>query len=120
MLLWVADFRIYRLTGTAPLPPTGFGWDLHMVMPVLVLAMRPLAQVAQVTYVSLSDVLNQDYVRTALGKGLSRAGAVWRHAMRNIWIPVLTAIGTSLRFSLASLPVVEVLLPVAGPGDDRF
>ncbi len=107
MLLWVADFRMYRLTGTAPLPPTGFGWDLHMVMPVLVLAMRPLAQVAQVTYVSLSDVLGQDYVRTALGKGLSRGGAVWRHAMRNIWIPVLTAIGTSLRFSLASLPVVE-------------
>jgi ABC-type dipeptide/oligopeptide/nickel transport system permease component len=107
MLLWVADFRIYRLTGTAPLPPTGFGWDLHMVMPVLVLSMRPLAQVAQVTYVSLSDVLSQDYVRTALGKGLSRGGAVWRHAMRNIWIPVLTAIGTSLRFSLASLPVVE-------------
>ncbi len=107
MLFWVADFKLYRLTGTAPFPPTGFGWDLHMVMPALVLATRPMAQVAQVTYVTLSEALSQDYIRTALGKGLSRGGAVWQHALRNVWIPVLTAIGTSLRFSLASLPVVE-------------
>jgi peptide/nickel transport system permease protein len=107
MLFWIADFKIYRLTGTAPFPPTGFGWDLHMVMPALVLATRPMAQVAQVTYVTLSEALSQDYMRTALGKGLSRGGAVWQHALRNVWIPVLTAIGTSLRFSLASLPVVE-------------
>jgi peptide/nickel transport system permease protein len=107
MLLWVADFKIYRATGVAPFPPTGFGWDLHLVLPALVLAMRPLAQVAQVTYVTLSEALSQDYVRTALGKGLSRGGAVWKHALRNVWIPVLTAMGTSLRFSLASLPVVE-------------
>jgi ABC-type dipeptide/oligopeptide/nickel transport system permease component len=107
MLFWIADFKLYRLTGTAPFPPTGFGWDLHLVMPVLVLATRPLAQVAQVTYVTLSEALSQDYMRTALGKGLSRGGAVWQHALRNVWIPVLTAIGTSMRFSLASLPVVE-------------
>jgi len=107
MLFWIADFKIYRLTGASPFPPTGFGWDLHMVMPVLVLATRPMAQVAQVTYVTLSEALSQDYIRTALGKGLSRGGAVWQHALRNVWIPVLTAIGTSLRFSLASLPVVE-------------
>jgi ABC-type dipeptide/oligopeptide/nickel transport system permease component len=107
MLLWVADFKIYRATGVAPFPPTGFGWDLHLVMPALVLAMRPLAQVAQVTYVTLSEALSQDYVRTALGKGLSRGGAVWKHALRNILIPVLTTTGTSLRLSLASLPVVE-------------
>ncbi len=107
MLLWIADFKLYRLLGVAPLPPTGFGWDLHLVMPVLVLAMRPLAQVAQITYVTLSETLSQDYMRTALSKGLSPGGAVWKHALRNIWIPVLTAAGTSLRFSLASLPVVE-------------
>ncbi len=107
MLFWVTDFKIYRMTGVNPLPPTGFGWDLHMVMPVLVLATRPLAQVAQITYVTLSEALSQDYVRTALSKGLSRGGAVWQHALRNVWIPVLTTIGTSLRFSLASLPVVE-------------
>jgi ABC-type dipeptide/oligopeptide/nickel transport system permease component len=130
MLLWIADFKIYRLTGAAPLPPTGFGLDLHLVMPALVLAMRPLAQVAQVTYVTLSEALSQDYIRTALGKGLSRGGAVWKHALRNIWIPVLTTMGTSLRFSLASLPVVEsfflwpglgmTLLSAIGQGTDTL
>jgi ABC-type dipeptide/oligopeptide/nickel transport system permease component len=94
MLLWIADFRLYRLTGTAPFPPTGFGWDLHLVMPVLVLAMRPLAQVAQITYVTLSDVLSQT-MRTAR-KGSESRG---RRLRAQHLILVLTAIGTSLRFA---------------------
>ena len=109
MLLWVLDFRLYRLLGTkgAPLPPTGFGWDLHLVMPVLVLAARPLAQIMQVTYINMRDVFSEEYMRMAKAKGGSPQHLLWRHAMRNILIPVLTTMSTSLRFSLSSLPVVE-------------
>ena len=109
MLLWVLDFRLYHLLGTkgAPLPPTGFGWDLHMVMPVLVLAARPLAQIMQVTYINMKDVFAEEYMRMAKAKGGSPRHMLWRHAMRNIFIPVLTTMSTSLRFSLSSLPVVE-------------
>jgi ABC-type dipeptide/oligopeptide/nickel transport system permease component len=109
MLLWIIDFKSYGWLGLskAILPPTGYGWDLHLVMPALVLAARPLAQIMQVTYVSMSDILKQDFIRVEKAKGASQKRITWQHALRNILIPVLTTMGTSLRFSLASLPVVE-------------
>jgi ABC-type dipeptide/oligopeptide/nickel transport system permease component len=116
MLLWVVNIQVYRQFGTAPLPPTGFGWDAHLVMPTLVLAARPLAQIVQVTYVSMSNVLGEDYVRTAQAKGLAQRVVLGRHALRNVLIPILTTLGTSLRFSLASLPVVEYFFIWPGVG----
>ena len=118
MLFWVINVQVYRWAGlsSALLPPTGFGWDAHLVMPVLVLAMRPLAQIVQITHVSLSNVLAEDYVRTAHAKGLRPRLVVNRHALRNIMIPVLTTLGMSLRFSLASLPVVETFFNWPGVG----
>ncbi len=116
MLLWVIDIQLYQRLAIPPLPPTGFGWDGHAVMPALVLAARPLAQIAQVTYVSLSNVLGQDYIQTAQSKGLRQRVVIGRHALRNILVPILTTLGTSLRFSLASLPVVEFFFIWPGVG----
>jgi peptide/nickel transport system permease protein len=94
----------------------GFGWDDHLILPALVLAARPMAQVARVTFVTLNRILAQDYVRTALAKGLSTNQMLRRHALKNAAIPILTAIGISLRFSLSTLPVVEVLFSWPGIG----
>jgi peptide/nickel transport system permease protein len=116
MLFWIINIQMYRRLDIPALPPTGFGWDAHLVMPVLVLAARPLAQIAQVTYVSLSEVLGEDYIRTARAKGLHWRVVRNRHAMRNALIPILTTLGTSLRFSLASLPVVEYFFIWPGGG----
>jgi len=116
MLLWVLNIQIHRQFAIPVLPSAGFGWDLHLVMPALVLAARPLAQIAQVTYVAMSDVLAQDYIRTANAKGLSERLVVIRHAIPNVLVPVLTTLGTSLRFSLASLPVVEYFFVWPGVG----
>ncbi len=116
MLFWVANIQVHRSFDVQVLPSAGFGWDSHLIMPVLVLAMRPLAQIAQVTYVSLRDVLDQDYIRTARAKGLHERVVRYQHALRNVLIPVLTTIGTSLRFSLASLPVVELFFAWPGVG----
>lgn len=116
MFLWVVNIQMHRTFNIAVLPTVGFGFDAHMVMPALVLAARPLAQVAQITYVSLAEVLQTDYVRTARAKGLLRRLVYFRHAFRNLWIPILTTLGTSLRFSLASLPVVEYFFNWPGVG----
>ncbi|MEA4906070.1 MAG: ABC transporter permease subunit [Anaerolineaceae bacterium] len=118
MLLWVLDFKLYPALGlkSALLPPTGFGWDAHMVMPVLVLCARPLAQIMRVTYVSLGEVMDQEFMRAALARGASGGRLLFRHALRNVLIPVLTTMGTSLRFSLASLPVVESFFLWPGVG----
>jgi ABC-type dipeptide/oligopeptide/nickel transport system permease subunit len=117
MLLWVFNIHVInRFFGLKALPPTGFGWDLHLLMPALVLAARPMAQIAQVTYVSLRDILNEDFIRTALAKGVPRSRVYNRHALKNILIPVLTTVGTSLRYSIASLPVVEYFFIWPGIG----
>jgi len=116
MLLWVVNIQVHRRFDVPALPPTGFGWDFHLVMPVLVLAARPLAQIAQVTYISLSEILGEDYIRTARAKGLHWRAVRDQHALPNVLIPILTTLGTSLRFSLASLPVVEYFFIWPGVG----
>ncbi len=109
MLLLVADFSLTRFLGvrTAPLPPTGTGFDLHLVMPMLVLGARPLAQIVQVTYISMTQFMDEEFLRVVRAKGATRWVEVFRHILPNIAVPVLTTMGSSLRFSLASLPVVE-------------
>jgi peptide/nickel transport system permease protein len=95
----------------------GFGWDYeHMLLPVLVLGARPLAYLTRATFISLGQVMGEDYIRTAFAKGLRLRTIVNIHALRNVAVPVLTAIGVSLRFSLASLPVVELFFAWPGMG----
>jgi ABC-type dipeptide/oligopeptide/nickel transport system permease component len=105
-----------RQTGVRVLPVGGFGWDAHLILPVIVLAARPLAQITRITYTSVSNVFGQDYVRTALSKGLRNVHVMGRHVMRNAAIPILTTIGISLSFALSSLPVVELYFGWPGIG----
>jgi len=65
---------------------------------------------------SLLDVLRQDYIRTAMAKGLSRARAVWRHALKNAFLPVLTVLGTGFGALMTGSFVVETLFQVPGIG----
>ncbi len=109
MLFWVINIQLSRAAGVnkAFLPATGFGWDLHLVLPAIVLAARPLAQIMQITYVNLSEALGKEFIQVARARGASWRLALFRHALPNILIPVLATLGASLRFSLASLPVIE-------------
>lgn len=115
LLQWAATSYTRRV-GRALLPVGGFGWDGHLVLPVLVLAARPLAQITRIAFVSVRQVLDQDYVRTAQGKGLRPRQILAAHVVRNAAIPILTTIGVSLRFSLSSLPVVELYFAWPGVG----
>ncbi len=116
LVLQIAALTYTRVMGHPLVPVGGFGWDKHIILPALVLMVRPLAQVARVTTVALADIQEQDFVRTALAKGLSVRQVRWRHILRNAWVPLITAWLTSLRFSLSSLPVVEVYFGWGGIG----
>jgi ABC-type dipeptide/oligopeptide/nickel transport system permease component len=95
----------------------GLGWDYeHMLMPVLVLAARPLAYLTRSSFIAFDRVMGEDYIRTAFAKGLTETRTVSVHALRNIAIPVLTAMGVSIRFSLSSLPIVEFFFVWPGLG----
>ena len=65
---------------------------------------------------SLLEVLRQDYMRTAIAKGLSRGQAVWRHALKNAFLPVLTILGTNFGLLLTGSFVVETIFRVPGIG----
>ena len=116
MLLQFGVIKISQAMGEIFLPVGGFGWDKHIILPALVLAARPLAQISRVTFITIEEVLMQDYVRTAHSKGLRQRAIYAVHIFRNAAIPILTTIGLSLRFSLSSLPVVEFFFGWAGLG----
>lgn len=116
LLLQVIEIVWYRRTGLRLVPVGGFGWDAHIVLPALVLAARPLAQIARVTCVSMSEAAHQDFVRTAWAKGLSPKQIWGDHVLPNAAVSILTALGLSMRFSLGSLPVVEYFFGWPGLG----
>ena len=116
LLLQLAVVRLARAIGFSILPVGGFGWDEHLILPMLVLAGRPIAQTARITYVKMREVLAMDFVRTAYSKGLTKRRVITRHAIRNAAIPILTTLTVSLRFSLSSLPVVEYFFGWPGIG----
>jgi len=117
LLLQVGELRYLAITGRRLVSMAGFGWDFeHMLMPVLVLAARPLAYLTRAAFLALTHVMEEDYIRTAFSKGLSLRRIVNVHALRNIAVPVLTAVGVSVRFSLSTLPVVEFFFNWPGMG----
>ena len=117
LLLQIANVKSLQTFSFRLAYTGGFGWDWrHILLPALVLAARPLAYVTRVTFITLTGVLQQDYIRTAWAKGLSLRQVLTRHALRNTAVPVLTAAGISLRFSLGSLPVVEYFFDWPGLG----
>jgi peptide/nickel transport system permease protein len=116
LLLQILVLWVTRSVGHFVLPVGGFGWGAELVLPTLVLAARPLAQIARITYIKTREALEQDFVRTAFGKGLSFRKVLCRHVARNVAIPVLTTAAVSLRFALGSLPIVEVYFGWSGAG----
>ena len=117
MLLQQSVIFYFANYGRRLLSVAGFGWDYeHMLLPVLVLSARPIAYLMRTSYTVLTRTMEEDYVRTAFGKGLSRRAVINRHALKNVAVPVLTAVGVSWRFSLGVLPVVEFLFAWPGMG----
>ncbi|MBC7224536.1 MAG: ABC transporter permease subunit, partial [Anaerolineae bacterium] len=116
LLLQLGAIWFVRTFQRQVVPVAGFGWDAHLVLPALVLAARPIAQIFRVTQVSLASVLDEDYVRTGVAKGLPPGALMFRHVYPNVAVPILTTIGLSLRFSLVSLPVVELFFSWPGAG----
>ena len=117
LLLQQAEIRYFKIYGEQLVKMAGFGWSYrYMLMPVLVLMARPLAYLTRASFLALNRVMEENYIRTAHSKGLRSRRVLFGHALRNVAIPILTAIGVSLRFSLSTLPVVELFFAWPGIG----
>lgn len=99
------------------LPTSGWGTPRQMVLPVIALALGPMAIIARFMRVSLLDTLNQDYIRTAYAKGGTDRVVILKHALRNSLIPIVTVIGPQLAYILAGSAVfIENIFRVPGIG----
>ena len=99
------------------------GWDAgwfpafkSLVLPAVALALPQAAILARVTRSSVLETAQEDYIRTARAKGLSRSQALWRHAVRNALIPVVTILGLQLSFLLAGTIIIENVFYLPGVG----
>lgn len=88
----------------------------HLILPAITLSLSSLAVLARMTRASMLEVLNQDYVRTAKSKGMSRGIVVYRHALRNAMIPILTVLGGQFGMMLGYTTVVETIFSWPGIG----
>jgi peptide/nickel transport system permease protein len=88
----------------------------YMVLPTLALGFSAAGLLARLVRSTMLDVLNEEYVRTALAKGLKESHVVLRHALRNAMIPVLTIIGISLAGLLGGAIVIETVFNIPGMG----
>jgi peptide/nickel transport system permease protein len=87
-----------------------------LTLPAVALALPQASILARVMRSSLLDTLGEDYIRTARAKGLSQSQTLWRHALRNALIPVLTIIGLQFSFLLAGAIIIENVFFLPGLG----
>ena len=99
----------------------GDNLGLHLIqfmLPALAVGYRSSALIMRITRSSLLEVLREDYVRTAWAKGQSRRAVIWRHALKNAILPVVTVIGIEFAFLIGGLVVTETVFNL--PGLARF
>lgn len=99
------------------LPTYGLTSPLHYIMPVMALSFYPTAYISRLMRSSMLEVLGQDYMRTAKAKGLPQYVILFKHALRNAVLPVVTYLGPLLAYTLTGSFVVEKIFTIPGLGN---
>jgi peptide/nickel transport system permease protein len=98
-------------------PTENLGESLrHIIMPVICLTVYPMAAVARQTRSSMLEVIRQDYIRTAWAKGLNERQVIFKHAVRNAIIPVVTLVGINIRQIFGGQVLIETVFSIYGMG----
>ncbi len=104
--------------GTFKMFPAG-GWESpwHIVLPAITLGIAPAAYIARLVRLGLADIMSSDYIRTARAKGLSQHKALFEHALKVAYLPVLSFMGPAAASVMTGSFVVEKLFNIPGMGD---
>lgn len=98
------------------LPTIGLKTPLHYILPVATLAFYPMAYITRLMRSSMLDALDQDYIRTARAKGVGGFSMLFKHAMKNAIIPIITYVGPMLAYTVTGSFVVEKIFTIPGLG----
>ncbi len=115
LLVYIFCQKLDRLPNTWATTLVAPEW-VYFILPVAILAARPGALITRLTRASMIDTLDQEFIRTATAKGVPRGRLLYRHALRNAILPVITTIGTSFGFLLTGSFVLERFFLMPGLG----
>src|SRR5699024_9293828 len=96
--------------------PSGWGSLNQTVLPVITLGTSGAAIIARMTRSSMLEVINQDYIRTARAKGAKERVIIYRHALKNALIPVVTVVGLQFGTLLGGTVIAETIFEISGMG----
>lgn len=114
---WLALLLVYSFAVMVPIfPISGSDTWLHFVLPTIVLGYYATPAIMRLTRTGMLEVLNSDYIRTARAKGLSRMRILFKHALRNAVIPVVSLAAVQFGFMLGGSIVVETVFALHGAG----
>lgn len=114
-ITWLVEISL-KSEGPPPLPVGGFGWDIHLLLPVLALSIRPTMQIAQVAGTLLAEELSKRYITAARGFGHTWRAIRREKALRNILASIYITSAGALRATVAELLLVEWLFNWPGLG----
>lgn len=98
------------------LPSNGIGSFSHYIMPTIALALPIAAEVLRMTRSTMLETIRQDYIRTARSKGATEKIVIWRHALKNALLPVITVIGSEFGGLLGGTILIESVFAIPGLG----
>ena len=107
LIIFAIKLRVFPANGTT---------TAGLVLPIITLSLYPMAYITRLTRSSMLDVLGQDYIRTARAKGVAPKNIIFKHALKNSLIPVVTYFGPMLAYIVTGSLVVEQIFAVSGIG----
>lgn len=116
MFLFSVKLGWFPVSGYEPLSEAGFGTLRYIVLPSVTLAFMQAGLLARMTRSAMLDTLKEDYIRTAKSKGLAANIIVFKHALKNSMLPVITVIGHNFAVLLGGTWIVETIFVIPGTG----
>lgn len=116
IVLFSGLFKGFNIFGYVPINRDPLKNLQSMFLPSLTLGLMICAQIVRVTRASMLDVLRQEYIKTAMAKGVSRTALIFKHALKNALIPVVTVSGIQLGYLIGGTIVIENLFALPGLG----
>jgi len=116
ILVFSVKLNWLPVQGYSPLADGVGRYAQHLLLPTVTLAMVFVALITRITRASLLDVLGEDFVRTARAKGVTERFVLFRHALRNAAIPIITIVGVALTTLISGVVVTETIFNIAGVG----
>ncbi len=118
---WLGLMLMFLFSHTLQwLPASGGGTIYHLIMPAIALGTASAGLITRLTRSSMLEVIRQDYIRTARSKGLGERAIIYKHALKNAMLPVVTIIGLQLGYRLGGSVIVESVFGYPGIGRFMF